>query len=497
MEDRPQLSRTLKPQWIWAIALGSAVGWGSFVLPVDWMSAAGPLGAVLGLSIGGLLIIVIAVSYGFLVRQFPVSGGEFAYTYVGFGRTHAFLCAWFLALTYISTVALNASALALAAKFVLPWVAERGLMYTVAGWDVYFAEVVIASLAIVLVGWLNIRGATLSGKAQFIMCIVMIVGVVLITLGAFLHPSSSVANITPVFTPEIPALTAILTIVAIAPWAYAGFDNVPQAAEEFDFSAGKAFGLIVMAILAAIAIYSALIFATATATPWQELVAAEPVWGTGEAIPGLFGIFGLVVLVIALCMGIFTGLNGFSVSASRLVFALGRGRVLPSVFGKLHPTHRTPYAGIIFTVAVCLIAPWFGREVLLWIVGMTATGISIAYIYTCLVAFKLFRWSSDRATPSSSNTAQGTVAPMRKAVSLLGAIIAVGFLALLVIPFSPGFLAVQSWIALIVWALLGVAFYLYKQRDYGRMHKSQLDYLILGEEADSNKMQDPEKSRTE
>ena len=42
MENREQLSKTLKPQWVWAIALGSAVGWGSFVLPVDWMSTAGP-----------------------------------------------------------------------------------------------------------------------------------------------------------------------------------------------------------------------------------------------------------------------------------------------------------------------------------------------------------------------------------------------------------------------------------------------------------------------
>lgn len=44
MAKREQLERTLKPQWVWAIAFGSAVGWGAFVLPVDWMSMAGPLG---------------------------------------------------------------------------------------------------------------------------------------------------------------------------------------------------------------------------------------------------------------------------------------------------------------------------------------------------------------------------------------------------------------------------------------------------------------------
>ena len=484
MEDREQLSKALKPQWVWAIALGSAVGWGSFVLPVDWMSTAGPLGAALGLTIGALLMIIIAVSYGFLIRTYPVSGGEFAYAYLGFGRDQAFLCGWFLTLAYICTVALNASALALLARFVVPWIAERGLMYTVAGWEVYFGEVVIASLVLIIFAWMNIRGASISGRLQYIFCIVLVVGVALITLGAFLSPSSSTANITPVFNQGVPAWTAVLAIVAISPWAYAGFDNVPQAAEEFDFPAVKAFGLIVAALVVAAAIYSALIFATAVATPWQGLVASEPAWGTGQAISGLYGAFGILVLSIALCMGIFTGMNGFYVSSSRLLFAMGRARFLPGVFSKLHPTHRTPYAGIIFTAIVCLIAPWFGREVLLWIVDMTATGVTIAYLYACLVAYKIFRWSANQSAVQSN--AAGIVAPVRKSLSLLGAVCAVGFLCLLVIPGSPGFLGIQSWIALFVWILLGVAFYVYKRRDLGMMRKQELDYLVLGEFSESD-----------
>lgn len=486
-ENREQLSKTLKPQWVWAIALGSAVGWGSFVLPVDWMSTAGPLGAALGLTIGAFLMMIIAVSYGFLIRSYPVSGGEFAYAYIGFGRDHAFLCSWFLTLAYICTVALNASALALLARFVVPWIAERGLMYTMAGWEVYFGEVVIASLVLIAFAWMNIRGATISGKVQYIFCIILVIGVALITLGVFLHPSSSTGNIGPAFNPEVPAWTAVLAIVAISPWAYAGFDNVPQAAEEFDFPPAKAFGLIIAALIVAAAIYSALIFATAAAMPWQDLVASEPAWGTGEAIARLFGAFGILILAIALCMGIFTGMNGFYVSSSRLLFAMGRARFLPNIFSKLHSTHRTPYASIIFTCAVCLIAPWFGREVLLWIVDMTATGVTIAYLYACLVAYKIFQWSDNQSAVQSSTA--GVVAPVRKALSLLGAFCAAGFLCLLVIPGSPGFLGIQSWIALFVWILLGIAFYAYKRRDLGMMRKAKLDYLIMGESTESEKEQ--------
>ena len=61
---RQELGKTLKPQWVWAVALGSAIGWGAFVLPQDLLGQAGPLGASLGLVIGGGLMCVIAVSYG-------------------------------------------------------------------------------------------------------------------------------------------------------------------------------------------------------------------------------------------------------------------------------------------------------------------------------------------------------------------------------------------------------------------------------------------------
>ncbi|WP_363321985.1 APC family permease [uncultured Serinicoccus sp.] len=148
--QRQELRKTLKPQWVWAMALGSAIGWGAFVLPQDLLGQAGPLGASLGLVIGGALMCVIAVSYGLLIRHFPVSGGEYAYAYTFFGRTHAFVAGWALVLGYISIIALNASALALLFRRLLPAVVEWVPLWEVAGWQVYLGEVVVASAALVL-----------------------------------------------------------------------------------------------------------------------------------------------------------------------------------------------------------------------------------------------------------------------------------------------------------------------------------------------------------
>jgi len=476
MEKRTTLKRTLKPHWVWAIALGSSIGWGAFVQPVNWMETAGPMGAMIGFAIGALLMMVIAVSYGFLIKSFPVSGGEFAYTFVSLGRTHAFISGWFLTLGYICIVALNASALALMFKYVFPSVLENLYMYQIAGWDVYGMEIIIATVALAVFGYFNVRGGSFSGGLQFLFCIIMVAGVVAIFLMVGVHPDASLSNTQPNFPTGTTSIAAILSIVAIAPWAFVGFDNVPQAAEEFNFSNKKAFRLIVLAILFAGLLYCFMIFATAMAHPWQELVAGDHLWGTATAIQGLLGVTGVVILVIALTMGIFTGMNGFIISTSRLLFAMSRAKFIPKSFSKLHPKYNTPYISIIFTVVISMIAPWFGRQALTWVVDMSSVGVTIAYFYTCYTAFTLFKWNSSEGLDHGTHT----VSPGKKIFALLGMIASISFLGLLLVPGSPAYLGMESRIALIAWIVLGVIFYLVKRKDLYAIPDKELNYLILG-----------------
>lgn len=224
---------------MWALALGSAIGWGAFVQPITWMESAGPLGVIIGFFIGALLMLLIAVSFGFLIKSFPVSGGGFAYAYISLGRTHAFISGWFLTLGYICIVALNASAFALMIKFIFPRVIENISLYQIAGWDVYLTEIIIATLVLLIFGFSNLRGSSLSGSIQFIFCIIMIGAIFVLLLFVGIQPSAGFQNIKPLFPSDTTVIAAIVSIVAIAPWAYVGFDNVPQTAEEFNFPAKK------------------------------------------------------------------------------------------------------------------------------------------------------------------------------------------------------------------------------------------------------------------
>lgn len=483
MKEKTILKKTLKPHWVWAIALGSSIGWGAFVQPTNWIAETGPLGVIIGFTIGALLMMLIAVSYGFLIRKYPVSGGEFAYAFLSLGRTHAFISGWFLTLGYICIVALNASALALMFKFVFPGFVQNMKMYEIAGWDVYFTEVIIATIALLIFAYLNIRGTGLTGSIQFIFCIIMLLAVVLLTGLVGASPMAGLENIKPLFNPEISSYAAIISIVAIAPWAYVGFDNVPQAAEEFNFSSKKAFGLIIFALIAAAILYSLMILATAMAEPWLGLVAEQHIWGTGAAIQNVLGKTGLVILVTALSMGIFTGLNGFILSSSRLLFAMSRAKVIPTAFSKLHPKYDTPYVGIIFVSLVSLFAPWFGREVLLWVVDMSSIGVSIAYFYTCYTAYILFKWSDTQIT----NSAVQEAAPLKKILALIGIVSSLIFIALLLVPGSPAFLSSESRIALGVWIILGFIFYLFKRKEYNAIPEEELRYLIIGDDIPKEK----------
>jgi amino acid transporter len=59
------------------------------------------------------------------------------------------------------------------------------------------------------------------------------------------------------FSPAVSVWPGILSIVAIAPWAFVGFDAIPQAAEEFNFSPKKTFKIMVFAILVGAFLYIA------------------------------------------------------------------------------------------------------------------------------------------------------------------------------------------------------------------------------------------------
>ena len=131
------LKKGMSPAAVWALAVGSIIGFGCFILPPDFLQKAGPLGFVLGIVIGAAAMLIVGKNISYMVQRYPVAGGQFTYARQLFGTTNGFICGWMLVLGYISLIALNATALPVLAQYIAPTLFKRGYLYSVAGWDVF------------------------------------------------------------------------------------------------------------------------------------------------------------------------------------------------------------------------------------------------------------------------------------------------------------------------------------------------------------------------
>jgi amino acid transporter len=133
------------------------------------------------------------------------------------------------------------------------------------------------------------------------------------------------------------------------------------------------------------------------------------------------------------------------------MYAMANEGSLPKWFGQLSTKHGTPKNAILFTMAASLFAPWFGREVLLWIVDMTSVGAAIVFAYT---------------TASAAIIAKRHGHKSEVWIGAAGCIFSLFFLSLLIIPGMPGYLTFQSRVVLIAWIAIGILFYLKIRKTY-------------------------------
>ena len=152
------MTRYLNKLNVWALSFGCAVGWGAFVMPAtSFLPIAGPLGTVIGLSIGTVIMMIIGVNYYYLMKQFPDSNGTLTYSIKVFGYDHGFISAWFQMLVYIGIVWANVTALTLMCRYLFGNALQFGFHYTVSGYAVYLGEVLLSVAMVVFFGFFVLR----------------------------------------------------------------------------------------------------------------------------------------------------------------------------------------------------------------------------------------------------------------------------------------------------------------------------------------------------
>lgn len=471
------LQKSLSPTQVWALALGSIVGWGCFVLPGDsFLPNSGPMAALIGFFAGAFLLSFVALCYSYMINYCPVAGGEYAYAYIGYGPTPSFICGWALSLGYLSIICINISAFALLFRFLLPGVFDFGPLYTIAGWQVYTGEVILMMAVCTFFGIMNYRGVNIAGALQVCLAFMLTGGILSLFFGTVSLDTFSLANMKPMFAESRPALSSVLAVLAIAPFLFVGFDTVPQAAEEFNFPANKAKKIMLAAIAWGGCLYAMVTFSVATAIPYPDMLAkmaelkaaGQTAWATGEVAKMAFGNLGSIILAIGVLGAVCTGMNGFYVATTRLFLAMARGKILPAWFGEIHPKYGSPYKAIVFTMAICLLTPFAGRAVVGWIVDMCSVGTAVGYLFTCLAAIKVVKASDN---PNKS-------APIL--FGWIGSIVSIACIVLLLLPGSPAYISLPCRILLGVWAAMGVVFYFNSKKNWANLNHKDLTAAICG-----------------
>ena len=144
------MSEGLRRRDVFAIVLGSVIGWGSFMLPGNkFLIESGVINTAIGLFIGAFFIIIIESSYRVMLDNQNEEGGEFTYAYNYYGERHGFVVGWALSLAYLTMVPFNGTAFVLVLKKIFGNTLEVGYLYSIGPSEIYLGEILISSLIVI------------------------------------------------------------------------------------------------------------------------------------------------------------------------------------------------------------------------------------------------------------------------------------------------------------------------------------------------------------
>src|SRR6516164_2698707 len=220
------LARKLRLHHYFALAFGTMIGTGWLVLLDDWLKRGGPVGAMLGYAIGGILLLPVGYVYGQWVLRLPDAAGEAAYTAEVFPPLVSYFTGWIMLLAYFIVCPWEAVAVGKVAAYIFPSLNSLPL-YSVDNQPVYLSRVLLGVVLTLFLATLNYRGIRLSATfQQWTTSVVLAIFVLLLCLSGV---RGSASNLHPLFSAT--PLTSLLLTIQIVPYFLTGFESVPKVAE--------------------------------------------------------------------------------------------------------------------------------------------------------------------------------------------------------------------------------------------------------------------------
>jgi len=299
-----------------AAALGGNLVWASFI-------GAATVAAFTGLS------------YAELAGLIPKAGGEYYYARRAFGDVVAFLVSW----TLLAGLAVASGAVALG---------FGGYLSALTGLNPVLGTTLILACSALLLSW-GIRETVWAAAGATALEVVGLIAVVCV--GA---PHLGEVNLLEA-GPE--GLRGVSSAAALIFFAYIGFEEIVQLAEETRDPTRNVPRALVLSIVITTALYVAVALAAVSVVGYERLgssqsplveVFSEVGWNAGAVI-SIIALFstGNTVLILLL-------------SASRLLYGMADDGALPGVLGHVGSWRRTPWVATVAVGSMAVaVALWF------------------------------------------------------------------------------------------------------------------------------------------
>ena len=426
---------------ILVIAFGAMIGWGWVVSSGGWIQKGGVLGAALGFVVGGVMIFFVGLTYAELTAAMPQCGGEHVWSHRAMGPTGSFVCTWAIVLGYVGVACFEACAFPTIISYLWPGFL-KGYLYTVAGFDIYASWLIVVIIVAFCIMLINIVGAKTAAKLQTILTVIIGgAGILLIV--------ASVINGT--------------------------VDNLDG--QMFAEVGGGGIVKSILSVVLAVLFYAFVIIAVGLVMNAGAITASQAGTGlvTADAMALAFktSVMAKVIIVGGMC-GIITSWNSFMIGGSRAIYSMAESYMIPRVFAKLHPKHKTPINALILIGILTMLAPFAGRVMMVWICDAGNFGCCLAYCMVAISFLILRKKQPDMPRPYKVPAGR-----------LMGgvAVLMSGFMVVMYcIPGSGGTLILPEWGMVAAWSALGVVFFAICKSKYRESFGSMIQ-LISDEDA--------------
>jgi amino acid transporter len=310
---------------------------------------AGPA-APLAYLIAGLGSPCLAYVFIRFTRSLASAGSIYTYVARGLGPEAGFIGGWLYAGAFAFGVSFT---LAIASFYTSVFFSEQFNTDLTGDWFWMFC---VGMVLLFLLAFFDIRFST---RTQLVVTAVGVVAVLVVVFAILVKGGAGGLTIHP-FSPRAVSggFSSLFFAVIFGFTAFGGFEAAAALGEESVNPRRAIPGAILVSVLVAVVFFVLTTYAFSVgygadatgAGKWASDAAPLDTLAAQYVDPTLAKIIDLLVAIDAFIASL-AGLN----LASRILFAMGRDRGLPSVFGRSHARFKSPWVAIVFSLALTII----------------------------------------------------------------------------------------------------------------------------------------------